>query len=123
MLEKVLIINEFPKGLNKISNIKLTMIIPIFISRDWSALKRKKYDTLLFLTSPININKNNKKLPKGINLSIIIIGIAGICIIWVKGYFINKWLPNLRQSAHGINYKRIPNILSPGEGISNLILM
>ena len=54
------------------------MIIPILISKDWSALKRKKYDALLFLTSPIKIAKNNNKFPKGIDLSIIIIGIAGI---------------------------------------------
>ena len=34
VLEKVLIINEFEKGLKIISNIKLTIIIPIFISKD-----------------------------------------------------------------------------------------
>ena len=34
VLEKVLIINEFPKGLKKIWNVKLIMIIPILISKD-----------------------------------------------------------------------------------------
>ena len=34
VLENVLIINEFKKGLKIISNIKLTIIIPILISRD-----------------------------------------------------------------------------------------
>ena len=114
-------INEFPKGLNKIWNIKLIMIIPIFISRDWSALKRKKYDTLLFLANPRKIAKNNNKLPKGIDLSINIIGIAGIWIIWIKGYFIYKWLPKVRESDHGIIYSRTPNILAPSEGIINYI--
>ena len=95
-------IKVFPNGLKKIWNIKLIMIIPIFINNDWSALKRKKYDTLLFLTSPMKIAKNNNKLPKGIDLSMMKIGIAGIWIIWVKGYFIYKWLPNVRQSDHGI---------------------
>ena len=95
-------INELPKGLKKISNMKLIIITPIFINKDWSALKRKKYDTLVFLTSPAKIPKNNNKFPKGIDLSIIIIGIAGIWIIWVKGYFRYKWLPNVMLSAHGI---------------------
>ena len=95
-------IKEFWKGLKKIWNIKLIMIIPILINNDWSALKRKKYDTLLFLTSPIKIAKNNNKFPKGIDLSIKIIGIAGTWMIWVKGYFIYKWLPNIKQSDHGI---------------------
>tara|TARA_Y100001968_G_C18770098_1_gene441794 strand:+ start:275 stop:391 length:117 start_codon:yes stop_codon:yes gene_type:complete len=38
----------------------------------------------------MNMAKNNNKFPKGRDLSIIIIGIAGIWIICVKGYFTNK---------------------------------
>ena len=77
-LDKVLTINVFVNGLRKIWNIKLIIIMPILINKDCSALNRKKYDTLLFLTSPIKIAKNNNKFPKGMDLSIIIIGIAGI---------------------------------------------
>ena len=117
----VLIINEFKKGLKIISKIKLTIIIPILISNDWSALKRRKYDTLLFLTIPRKIAKNNNKLPKGIDLSIKIIGIAGNWISWIKGYLIYKWLPKVRESDHGIIYRRTPNILAPNVGIINNI--
>ena len=78
VLEKVLIINESRKGLKRISKTKLTMIMPILINNDCSALKRKKQDILLFLISPIQIAKNNNKFPKGIDLSIKRIGIAGI---------------------------------------------
>ena len=81
VLEKVLIINESRKGLKRISNIKLTMIMPILINNDCSALKRIKYDILLFLISPKKIARNKNKFPKGIDFSINIIGIAGICII------------------------------------------
>tara|TARA_B100000700_G_C14293597_1_gene511560 strand:+ start:288 stop:497 length:210 start_codon:yes stop_codon:yes gene_type:complete len=42
VLDKVLIINVYEKGLKIISKIKLTIIIPILINNDWSALKRKK---------------------------------------------------------------------------------
>ena len=116
-------INKFKKGLKIISKIKLTMIIPILINKDWSALKRKKKDTLLFLTRPRKIAINNKKFPKGIDLSINIIGIAGIWMIWIKGYFMNKWLPNVRESDHGIIYRRTPSIFPPIEGISDFIFI
>ena len=114
-------INEFKKGLKTISKIKPAIINPISINNDWSALKRKKYDTLLFLTRPIKIAKNNNKFPNGIDLSINIIGMAGIWMIWIKGYFIYKWFPKVSESDHGIIYRRIPNILPPSEGIINFI--
>ena len=93
----------------------MKMNITIFCILGW------KYHTLVFLTSPRKIAKNRNKLPKGINLSIKIIGIAGNWMIWVKGYFIYKWLPKVSESDHGIIYRRTPNNLAPSEGITNYI--
>ena len=50
------------------------IIKAISISNAWHALYLMKYGTFGFFTSPANKTINNKKLPKGNDLSIIAIG-------------------------------------------------
>ena len=50
------------------------IIKEISISNAWHALYLTKYGTFGFLTNPANKIKNNKKLPKGNDFSIIAIG-------------------------------------------------
>ena len=111
----------FEKELNIISKIKINIIIQILINNDCNALKRKKWDTLLFLTIPKKIAKNNNKLLKSIVLSIRMMGIAGTWTIYIKGYSINKWLPNIIDSDYGIIYWRTPNMMASSEGLINFI--
>ena len=59
----------------RIRILKYEIIIKaISISKAWHALYLTKYGTFGFLANPANKIKNNKKLPKGKDFSIIAIG-------------------------------------------------
>ena len=89
----------------------MIIIRAISISNAWHALYLTKQGTLGFLTNPANNNINNKRVPKGNDLSIISIGKVKNLNIFKKEYLLNKSYPKGIEAFNGKVYINIDESL------------
>ena len=81
------------------------IIKAISISNAWHALYLMKQGTFGFLANPANKSIKSKKLPKGNDFSIIVIGKVSNKSIFKKEYLQNKKYPKGIDAFNGIVYK------------------